>query len=49
MAVPAIQKRLMDEGFELEAMSPAQLTSFVQSELVKWGPLARKLTAEQGK
>ena len=43
MDAPAVHKRLTDEGFELEKMSPAELTAFVQSELVKWGPLAKKL------
>lgn len=40
---PAVSKRLTDEGFETEKMSPAALTAFVQNEITKWGPLAKKL------
>ena len=40
---PPVSKRLADEGFETEKMSPAALTAFVQNEISKWGPLAKKL------
>ena len=33
------------DGFEQAKMSPAELTAFVQSELAKWRPLAKKLMA----
>ena len=43
IAPSAVSKRLVDEGFETEKMSPAALTAFVQNEITKWGPLAKKL------
>jgi tripartite-type tricarboxylate transporter receptor subunit TctC len=39
----AVSKRLSDEGFEIEKLSPAALTAFIQDQIVKWGPLAQKL------
>jgi tripartite-type tricarboxylate transporter receptor subunit TctC len=41
----AVRDRLDADGFERASMSPAELTAFVQRELAKWGPLAKKLTA----
>jgi tripartite-type tricarboxylate transporter receptor subunit TctC len=38
-----VKDRLLAEGFELEKMSPAQLTAFIRSGLDKWGPLAKRL------
>jgi tripartite-type tricarboxylate transporter receptor subunit TctC len=40
-----VRKRLDADGFEQAKMSPAELTAFVQSELAKWRPLAKKLMA----
>lgn len=40
---PAVSKRLTDEGFEIERMSPSALTAFIQDQITKWGPLAKKL------
>ena len=46
----AVRGRLDADGFERAKMSPDELTAFVQSELAKWSPLAKKLTAaEPGK
>jgi tripartite-type tricarboxylate transporter receptor subunit TctC len=46
----AVRARLDADGFERATMSPAELTAFVQRELAKWSPLAKKLTAaEAGK
>jgi tripartite-type tricarboxylate transporter receptor subunit TctC len=46
----SVRDRLLAEGFELEKMSPAQLTAFVRAGLDKWGPLAKRLTsADAGK
>jgi len=42
----AVRQRLDAEGFERQKMSPAALTAFIQSELTKWAPLAKKLVAE---
>ena len=40
---PAVSKRLTDEGFEIERMSPSALTTYIQEQITKWGPLAKKL------
>jgi tripartite-type tricarboxylate transporter receptor subunit TctC len=39
----AVKDRLIAEGFELEKMSPEELTSFIRGGLDKWGPLAKRL------
>jgi tripartite-type tricarboxylate transporter receptor subunit TctC len=39
------RERLDADGFERATMTPAELTAFVQSELAKWRPLAKKLMA----
>jgi tripartite-type tricarboxylate transporter receptor subunit TctC len=45
-----VRDRLDADGFERAKMSPDELTAFVRSELAKWSPLAKKLTAaEAGK
>ena len=46
----AVRDRLDADGFERASMAPDELTAFVQRELAKWSPLAKKLTAaEAGK
>jgi hypothetical protein len=40
-----VRKRLDADGLEQAKRSPAELTAFVQSELAKWRPLAKKLMA----
>lgn len=40
---PAVSKRLSDEGFEIERLSSPALTAFIQNQITKWGPLAKKL------
>ena len=39
----AVKNRLIAEGFELEKMSPEELTTFIRGGLDKWGPLAKRL------
>jgi len=39
----AVRDRLLAEGFELEIMSPGELTRFVADEIAKWGPIAKRL------
>jgi tripartite-type tricarboxylate transporter receptor subunit TctC len=38
---PQVRRRLEQEAIITEKMSPAQFTRFVESEIAKWGPLAR--------
>ena len=46
----SVRDRLLAEGFELEKMSPAQLTAFIRAGLDEWGPLAKRLmSADAGK
>jgi tripartite-type tricarboxylate transporter receptor subunit TctC len=45
LAASAVRERLMAEGFELESMSPEELTAFIRSSLARWGPLAKRLMA----
>src|SRR5262249_52513350 len=42
---PVVRERLDADGFERATMSPTELTAFVQAELAKWRPLAKKLSA----
>jgi tripartite-type tricarboxylate transporter receptor subunit TctC len=42
---PAVKDRLIAEGFELEKMSPQEVTAFVRAGLERWGPLAKRLMA----
>jgi tripartite-type tricarboxylate transporter receptor subunit TctC len=41
---PKVRDRLRAEGFELEKMSPSEMTLFVRSELEKWRPLVNRLS-----
>ncbi|HLG81016.1 MAG TPA: tripartite tricarboxylate transporter substrate binding protein [Bradyrhizobium sp.] len=43
LAAPAVKDRLQAEGFELQKMSPAEVTAYVRSSLERWGPLAKRL------
>ncbi|HEY6254815.1 MAG TPA: tripartite tricarboxylate transporter substrate binding protein [Xanthobacteraceae bacterium] len=45
----AVRDRLTAEGFELEKMSPEELTAFIRDGLARWGPLAKRLMAAAGK
>jgi hypothetical protein len=38
-----VKDRLVADGFELEKMSPEELTIFIRAGLDKWGPLAKRL------
>jgi tripartite-type tricarboxylate transporter receptor subunit TctC len=42
---PAVKDRLVAEGFELEKMSPQEVTAFVRAGFERWGPLAKRLMA----
>jgi tripartite-type tricarboxylate transporter receptor subunit TctC len=40
-----VRDRLTGQGFELEKMTPAELTAYIGAELTKWAPLAKKVMA----
>jgi tripartite-type tricarboxylate transporter receptor subunit TctC len=42
---PEVRKRLETEGMETEKMSAAEFTKFVESEIGKWGPIAKEVIA----
>jgi tripartite-type tricarboxylate transporter receptor subunit TctC len=46
---PSVRDRLTAQGFELETMTPAELTAYIGAELTKWGPLAKKVMAGAAK
>ena len=41
MAVPDVQKRLDDLGFEVVANSPDQFAARIKTEIEKWGKVIR--------
>jgi len=43
MDIPAVRQRLAQDGVEIRRLSPEQFTSFVGSEIDRWGPIARDL------
>ena len=45
---PEARRRLEQEAIVSEKMSSAQFTRFVESEIAKWGPLARAAISSQG-
>lgn len=45
---PKVGGRLVASGFELERMSPAELTAFIKNDLAKWAPLAKRLIPAKG-
>jgi tripartite-type tricarboxylate transporter receptor subunit TctC len=44
---PKVRDRLGGEGFELDKLSPSEMTQFVRSELNKWGPLVKRLSPSE--
>jgi tripartite-type tricarboxylate transporter receptor subunit TctC len=46
MEIPEVQKHLATEMVQTQAMTPAQMTAFMQSEVNQWAPTARRI-AEQ--
>jgi tripartite-type tricarboxylate transporter receptor subunit TctC len=45
---PEVLKRLETEGMETEKMSPEEFTKFVESEIGKWGPVAKEFIVPEG-
>jgi tripartite-type tricarboxylate transporter receptor subunit TctC len=42
-ATPALRQRLADDAITAEPMSPQAVTAFVNGEVRKWGPIARRV------
>jgi tripartite-type tricarboxylate transporter receptor subunit TctC len=45
---PQIGGRLVNAGFELDKKTPAELAVYINNELAKWGPLAKRLILKSG-
>jgi tripartite-type tricarboxylate transporter receptor subunit TctC len=45
---PEVRKRLETEGMETEKMSPEEFTKFVESEIDKWGAIAKQVIPADG-
>jgi tripartite-type tricarboxylate transporter receptor subunit TctC len=48
ITIPEVHQHLKNEMVETQAMTPEQITAFMQSELNKWSPLGRRIS-EQAK
>jgi tripartite-type tricarboxylate transporter receptor subunit TctC len=42
LELPQVKKQLAQDAVETKAMAPEELGRFVQSEIAKWGPIARR-------
>jgi tripartite-type tricarboxylate transporter receptor subunit TctC len=45
---PSVSQKLAQEQMETEKMSPEQFAKFVESEIVKWGPVAKTISMPEG-
>lgn len=45
LQLPAVQKRLAQDGMEVRLLSPEEFTKFVASEVSRWQPIAKQLAA----
>jgi tripartite-type tricarboxylate transporter receptor subunit TctC len=48
ITIPEVHKHLKNEMVETQAMTPEQITAFMQAEINKWSPLGRRIS-EQAK
>lgn len=48
MDVPEVRKHLENEMVQTRAMTPAEATEFMQTEVNKWAPVARRVAAVAG-
>jgi len=46
MDSPQVREKLAQESMETEKMSPDEFTRFVQSEIDRWGPIARQVVSQ---
>jgi tripartite-type tricarboxylate transporter receptor subunit TctC len=42
LQMPEIQKRMAEDGIETGMMTPADFTSFIANEVMKWSPIAKR-------
>ncbi|OWT60405.1 Bug family tripartite tricarboxylate transporter substrate binding protein [Candidimonas nitroreducens] len=42
MADPAVRKKLVEMGYEIEGGKPERFTQWIDSELAKWGPVVKQ-------
>ncbi|MEA2953014.1 MAG: hypothetical protein QOJ96_2534 [Alphaproteobacteria bacterium] len=42
-ALPQVEKQLKQDAVETKAMTPAEVTQYMQSEIDKWGPFVKKM------
>jgi tripartite-type tricarboxylate transporter receptor subunit TctC len=47
LETPEVRQRLETEGMETEKMSAQEFTKFVESEIAKWGPVAKEFIAPE--
>jgi len=47
IASPLLQQLLSQEAVQVTAMSPAEVTAYIRSEIEKWGPFAKKIAASK--
>jgi tripartite-type tricarboxylate transporter receptor subunit TctC len=43
LADPRVKKLIADEALQIKAMTPQEITAYMQAEIAKWTPVARKL------
>ena len=43
---PEVRKKLDQESIETEKMSPEAFTKFVESEIGRWGPIAKQVVSQ---
>ena len=44
MDLPEVQKHLATEMVQTQAMTPEQITAFMQREVNQWAPTARRIS-----
>jgi tripartite-type tricarboxylate transporter receptor subunit TctC len=44
MELPEVQKHLKTEMVQTEAMTPEEMTAFMQREVNQWAPTARRIS-----
>ena len=47
MELPEVQKHLAAEMVQTQAMTPQQITAFMQREVAQWAPTARRISEQK--